>query len=106
MKTIRGDKITWVKGTESHCQSIGYLINQVSKNLIINNICYTLRCAQVCVCTNEECGTVFWPVALKKVCSHTRTLTRTSSEMRMTKPTIVCLRLRLSVRARAVCLRD
>lgn len=31
VKTIRGDKITWVKGTESHCQSIGFLINQVSK---------------------------------------------------------------------------
>lgn len=30
VKTIRGDKITWVKGNESHCQSIGSLINQVS----------------------------------------------------------------------------
>lgn len=33
VKTIRGDKITWVKGTESHCQSIGSLINQVSISL-------------------------------------------------------------------------
>lgn len=33
VKTIRGDKITWVKGTESHCQSIGSLINQVSSTI-------------------------------------------------------------------------
>ena len=29
LRTIRGDKITWVKGTESGCSNIGYLINQV-----------------------------------------------------------------------------
>lgn len=29
VKTIRGDKITWVKGTEPQCQNIGFLINQV-----------------------------------------------------------------------------
>lgn len=29
VKTIRGDKITWVKGTEQQCQNIGFLINQV-----------------------------------------------------------------------------
>lgn len=29
LKLIRGDKITWVRGTEKGCLSIGYLINQV-----------------------------------------------------------------------------
>lgn len=28
-RTIRSDKITWVKGTEEGCSNIGYLINQV-----------------------------------------------------------------------------
>lgn len=28
-KTIRGDKITWVKGIEPGCTSVGYLINQI-----------------------------------------------------------------------------
>ncbi|XP_055375184.1 egl nine homolog 1 [Condylostylus longicornis] len=28
-RTIRGDKITWVRGTESGCINIGYLINQI-----------------------------------------------------------------------------
>lgn len=35
VKTIRGDKITWVKGTETHCQTIGFLINQVSLFLLV-----------------------------------------------------------------------
>ena len=30
VKTIRGDQITWVRGTEPHCKTIGFLINQVS----------------------------------------------------------------------------
>ncbi|CAD7092278.1 unnamed protein product [Hermetia illucens] len=28
-RTIRSDKITWVKGTEEGCSNIGYLINQI-----------------------------------------------------------------------------
>lgn len=31
LRDIRGDKITWVKGTEPDCINIGFLINQVSK---------------------------------------------------------------------------
>lgn len=30
LQTIRSDKITWVRGTESGCINIGFLINQVS----------------------------------------------------------------------------
>lgn len=30
LKTIRGDKITWVKGTDPGSLNVGYLINQVS----------------------------------------------------------------------------
>lgn len=30
LRTIRGDKITWVKGVEPGCSNVGYLINQVS----------------------------------------------------------------------------
>ncbi|XP_055296929.1 egl nine homolog 1 isoform X2 [Sitodiplosis mosellana] len=37
VKTIRGDKITWVKGTEQHCQSIGFLINQIDTVVISAN---------------------------------------------------------------------
>lgn len=37
VKTIRGDKITWVKGTEPHCQSIGFLINQIDTVVISAN---------------------------------------------------------------------
>lgn len=29
LRTIRGDKIAWVKGSESNCSFMGYLINQV-----------------------------------------------------------------------------
>lgn len=29
LRTIRGDKITWVKGVEPGCANVGYLINQV-----------------------------------------------------------------------------
>lgn len=29
LKTIRGDQITWLDGTESHCKSIGSLISKV-----------------------------------------------------------------------------
>ncbi|XP_065368416.1 hypoxia-inducible factor prolyl hydroxylase [Calliphora vicina] len=29
LRTIRGDKITWVKGVERGCSNVGYLINQI-----------------------------------------------------------------------------
>lgn len=34
-RTIRGDKITWVKGIESGCLNIGYLINQVKISITL-----------------------------------------------------------------------
>ncbi|KAM7364226.1 HIF prolyl hydroxylase [Cochliomyia hominivorax] len=42
LRTIRGDKITWVKGVEPGCSNVGYLINQIDAvicraNSMLNN---------------------------------------------------------------------
>ncbi|KAJ6640196.1 Egl nine like 1 [Pseudolycoriella hygida] len=37
LQTIRSDKITWVKGTESGCINIGFLINQIDSVVISAN---------------------------------------------------------------------
>ncbi|XP_053969746.1 hypoxia-inducible factor prolyl hydroxylase isoform X1 [Anastrepha ludens] len=38
LRTIRGDKITWVKGQEPGCENVGYLINQIDAVICRANI--------------------------------------------------------------------
>lgn len=48
LKTIRGDQITWLDGTESHCKSIGSLISKVDTVVKqankVNNSCDSFKC--------------------------------------------------------------